>query len=412
MPLLVPTDELTPGMRLYEPLVVNGRIMLQGGKELTSGDIGVLRRRFAGVSIRIGDPVLDSVIEFEDDARDRQVASETQQQVAKSMSEVHRRFSERASLKDVNVSSLQDTVKDLMEYLKGNPVSAALVGKCMDANSYYGTHTGNVFYLSMLLAHKGMHHVIAERKRQTGARDLSHTRAADLVPLGLAAMVMDLGMLPIQHVWKENRPLTEEEAAAVRQHPLTGADALPDSFSPVARITVKTHHENWNGTGYPNQLSRERIHIFARIIRIADAYDAATSERIHQKAKSPARVLWEMTVGPYRRFYDPELLKCFAQLIQPFPIGAKLRLRDGRYAAVVKYNRSNPFDPQVIIAFDANNQPLPKDKLRGPLYLGSHRELRVASVAGEDMSFMYTQGSTEQVPQVSRFNNVLQSTYP
>lgn len=175
-------------------------------------------------------------------------------------------------------------------------------------------------------------------------------------------------------------------------------------------MVVKMHHENFCGTGYPRQIAGHRLHVFARVVRIADAFDAGTSERIYRGAKSSARVLWEMSCGPYRRCYDPRLMQAFGGLIQPFPIGSKLRLEDGRYAAVVRYSHQRPFDPLVVIAFDARNRPLPPEWLEGPLAIGDRSDLRLASLNGEDLSFLYR--SVEADAAAPEMRTPLQAAYP
>lgn len=413
VPLLVFTDELQPGMMMHDPVVSNGRVMLQAGRMLTAADILVIRRRYPGMRVRVHDPVLDSVVEFEDDARERRVADETQQRVARCLTEVRERFANRTAVSQVDCGLLQATVRELMEFLKANPTSAAVVASCLDSRNYLGVHAGNVFYLSMLLAAASMDYLISERLRQMRARDVAPTFAGDLAPLGLAAMVMDLGMQPLQHLTELERPLTDAEREAIRRHPLDGFNLLPDGFSAVARAVVKTHHENMKGTGYPQQLPGDRLHIFSRIVRIADAFDAATSDRVFRAAKSPARVLWEMTIGPMRHFYDAKLAQVFAGLVQPFPIGSKLRLRDGRYAPVVKYNREDPFDPYVIIAFDASNRRLSRAELEGPLRLSSRPDLRLASLAGEDLSYLHSREPVDGDEfEAHRFRTPLQAAYP
>ena len=370
VPLLVYTDELQPGMMMHDPVVSNGRVMLQSGRVLTAADILVIRRRYPGMRVRVHDPVLDSVVDFEDDSRERHVADETQQRVARCLTEVRERFSNRTAVSQVDCGLLQATVRELMEFLKANPTSAAVVANCLDSRHYLGVHAGNVFYLSMLLAAASMDYLISERLRQMRARDVAPTFAGDLTPLGLAAMVMDLGMQPLQHLTELERPLTDAERDAIRRHPLDGFNLLPDGFSAVARAVVKTHHENMAGTGYPQQLPGDRLHIFA-------------------------------------------LVQVFAGLVQPFPIGSKLRLRDGRYAPVVKYNREDPFDPYVIIAFDASNRRLPRAQLEGPLRLSSRPDLRLASLAGEDLSYLHSREPVDGDEfEAHRFRTPLQAAYP
>lgn len=412
MPLLIPVTELEPGMELHEAVVSRGQTMLQRGKHLTRADIDVLRRRFPNLSVRIFDAVLDGALDFEDDGRERRIAQEVQVQVGRTLSELQDRFSDRQSLEQVDMSGLRSTVRELLDYLRTNPVSAALVSSCTDSTTFFGAHAGNVFYLSMLIAFRTLDYVVRERRRQTQARAISSRTVQDLMPLGLGAMVMDVGLLPHHHLLEAREPLTRAESDALRNHPIVGADALPKRFSAVARTIVRTHHENMAGTGYPQGLPASKLHIFARIVRIADAFDAATSDHIYRGSKSPVRVLWEMTSGPYQRFYDPMLLEAFGRIIQPFPIGAKIRMVTGRYGAVVKYNRRDPFRPLVVVAFDENNDPLPRERLRPPAELGSRTDLRAAQVRNEDISFIYMGDPTEKPPTLEHFQHPLQAAYP
>lgn len=398
-------------MKLRNPVMCGGRIMLQSGRELTHADVHILRRRFPDMNVRIEDPLLDSLIEFEDDSRDREVAALVQYTVSRSLCKVHERFSERAYLRGTDLVTLHRAVNELMEYLKANRTTAAVVNECLDPRGHLATHTGNVFYLSMLLASSALDYVAAENKRLTLVRDLPFTRATDLASLGLGAMLMDLGMLPLQHLYNTDYILTNEDRQALHRHPLTGAEALPECLSPVARAVVRTHHENFAGTGYPMRTPGDRIHVFARIVRIADAFDAAISERAYRGAKTAARALWEMTDGPYRRFYDPHLMHVFSRLIQPFPIGAKLRLRDGRFAVVVRYNRGNPFKPTVIVAYDPQERPLPREKLGGLVNLAGRNDVRIASFRGEDLSFVYSNIADDAPPRY-KFIKPLDALYP
>lgn len=413
MPILVQVDELQPGMRLYEPLVSAGRVMLQSGIPLTPSDISALKRRYPGLCVRVGDPILDDVVEFEDDARDRQIAARVQAQIAESMSQVHERFTDRAALKGTDFEAVHSAVNELIAFLRSNPASTALIARCLDKENYLSTHTGNVFYLSMLLGSAVLDYVATERRRQTLARDLRSDFAMDLTPLGLGAMVMDLAMIPLQHLFKQDAPLTEADRAALLEHPSVGADMLPENFPPAARMIVRTHHENFDGSGYPKRVCGEKVHVFTRIVRIADAYDAATSESVYKQAKSAPRALWEMTYGPYRRYFDPALMKAFAGLIQPFPIGSKLKLEDGRHAIVVKYNHRHPFQPVAVVAFDVRNRPIPHRDLEPPVSIGSRPDLKIRLFREEDLSYIYDVHEGSEAARSARdFRTVLDAAYP
>lgn len=413
MPILLHCDELEPGMRLAEPIVHHGRTMLTGGKTITHADVDILRRKYPDLCVRISDPILDNIVEFEDDSHDRNVASTAQRKIVAAMSDVNERFSSRASLPAVNVRALQDTVSDVMNYLQDNPVSAALLSRTLADENYLTEHAGNVFYLSMILGCAVRDYVNTERQRQTACRWVDLKVTMDLLPLGLGAMLCDLGMVPLQHLYTSKAPLTDEDRQSIREHPEAGADMLPTEMSATTRVIVRTHHENMDGTGYPSGQKGDQIHIFSRIVRIADAYDAATALHVYKEAKSPARALWEMSIGPYRRTYDPVLMKVFTRLIQPFPVGAKLRLRDGRFAVVVRYNRQNPFLPTVIVALDPNGDRLPNSRLEGPLCLAERADLRIQAFADEQLSYLFsTAPSDDDAVNRGDFSTLFEAVFP
>ena len=413
MPLLLRCAELQPWMRLHDPIVVRGRTILPAGKELTHADVDSLRVNYPQVPVRVCDSALDDVVEFEDDTHDREVAQNAQQRVLGAMSQVSERFTSRAALNEVNFGSMQESILDVMRYLRDNPVSAALLARSLDPNSYLTEHAANVFYLSMLLGAAVRDCVKSERARRTQRRATAQECSIDLAPLGLGAMFIDLGMYPLQYLFKQEGLLSRTDRLALAEHPQAGVDMLPDSFSPLARMIVRTHHENYNGTGYPDRLTGDATHIFTRIVRIADAFDAATAQHIYKKAKTPARALWEMVVGVQRRYYDPVLMKLFARLIQPFPIGGRLRLQDGRYAVVVKYNRENAFMPTVLVAFDAYGDRLPTRQLGAPFRLDQQFDVRVQSFAGEDLSYLYDKSYFEALAPVrGDFTTMYEAAFP
>ena len=413
MPVSLRCDELQPGMKLHESLLAHGRVLLHAGRDLSQEDIDILRRKYPKVVLRVGDPILDDVVEFEDDSHDREVAQTATGTIVRCMTNVREQFSARASLRDLNVASLHAAVGQVIEYLAANRPTAALLNCCLDSDSYLSEHPGNVFYLSMLLGSAVRDYVVAERDRLTAARALRPDFAMNLTPLGLGAMFIDVGMLPLQELYASSEPVTEEQWTAIWEHPPAGVTLLPDEFSAVGKMMVRTHHENCDGTGYPEGLAGDKLHIFTRVVRIADAYDAATAKHVYKEAKSPAQVLWEMSIGAHHRYYDPVLMKVFARLIQPFPIGAKLRLADGRYAVVVRYNRKNPFLPTIVIAFDKDGNRMPNEKLAGPFDLEQRRDLRVQSFGGEDISFIYRTTPVDiPPPRPAIFTSLFQAAFP
>ena len=413
MPLLIRCEDIQPGMCLSEALQWRGRLLLAAGRTLSRGDIASLRKNYPKLSVRIGDPLLDALVDFEDDSYEREVAQTAQNQVAECMSDVQKRLATHEAIDGPAMKAIYSTISDVIKYLCENPTTIALLDNYMNEDSYLSEHAGNVFYLSMTLGAAARDYVVEERRRQSVSSNPKVLNKASLTQLGLGAMLMDLGMFPLQHLFSSDKPLDAESWKAIREHPLVGAELLPADFPPLAKMMVKMHHENHDGSGYPMGVAGEDLHVFARVVRIADAFDAATAERVYKEARSPIRVLWEMSVGPFQRFYDPRLMSVFSKMIQPFPIGAKVRLTDGRYAVVVRYNRKEPLKPQVIVAFDKHERPLPRAQLYGPHELCPSHSLYVKSFRGDDISFLHDAPVEFTGPsQVGSWPSLYQAAFP
>ena len=172
-------------------------------------------------------------------------------------------------------------------------MSAALISRNGTEQGYLAEHAGNVFYLSMVLGAAVRDYVVRERQRQTSASNLTHAVAMDLLPLGLGAMFLDVAMTPLEHVFVPGYELSDEDRKLIYEHPSAGADMLPESMPSAAKMIVRWHHENFDGSGYPDKRPGSGLHVFVRIARVCDAFDAATSAKFYSGApKSPVRALW------------------------------------------------------------------------------------------------------------------------
>jgi hypothetical protein len=120
-----------------------------------------------------------------------------------------------------------------------------------------------------------------------------------------------------------------------------------------------------------------------------------------------------MSAGPYRKYYDPVLMKVFLSIIQPFPIGAVLKLKDGCGAVVVKYNCKSPFFPTVVVAFDENGGRLPKEKLVGPINVGEENELALRSMGTEDLTYLHDTAEVQtERSEGYAFKDLLETAFP
>ena len=390
MPIMLHVDELKPGLCLAQAIYQGEQRLICGGQKLEQWHIDALRRRFPTLVVRVLDPILDGMAEFEDDTQNVEVATTITSRMSRLMSSVQAKIGARTSLDGSDLTGLQAAIKEVMDYLVAHPVTAAVLMRSGGTTGYLQEHAANVMYLSLLVGNAIRDYVYHERARTTRSRTLAVRYGLNLTPLALGCLFHDLGMLEFEDLLYTDAPLTPEQFQRIRQHPLTGVNLLPKETDAVVKTVVRTHHENMNGTGYPAGLAGDKLHVFSRIIRLADAYDAGTSDRVYRQAKTPARVLWELTCGPNRHLYDPLIARILSGMVQPFPIGAKIRLNCGRYAVVVRHNRRHPFRPTVIIAFDEEGRRLKKKQLEPPFSLVDHEEVRLVEFAGQDLTFLNT----------------------
>jgi len=144
--------------------------------------------------------------------------------------------------------------------------------------------------------------------------------AADEILIGAvqtAALLHDIGKLAIpDRLLHKPGPLTREEYEQVKLHAAIGADMLGgiDFPGPLALI-VRHHHENWDGTGYPDGLSGDHIPFGARLLAIADCYDALTSERPYRKGLPHDRAL-KMIAERRGTSFDPAVCDAFLRVVQ------------------------------------------------------------------------------------------------
>jgi hypothetical protein len=133
--------------------------------------------------------------------------------------------------------------------------------------------------------------------------------------IGWAAMLHDVGKLHVPDaILLKPGPLTADEWAIMRQHPIWGEQILADGDGfALARRIARWHHENFDGAGYPDGLAGTRIPPEARIVRVADAFDARTHTRPYRQARSVELALEELDRWAGRQF-DPDLVALLVEI--------------------------------------------------------------------------------------------------
>lgn len=155
---------------------------------------------------------------------------------------------------------------------------------------------------------------VAEYSRSIAHTDGKPEEACE--EIYFAALLHDVGKIGIPiKILNKNGKLTDEEYALIKQHPVVGSQILGSIHqSPYLSIAARYHHERYDGRGYPEGLKGEEIPEIARIIAVADAYDAMSSNRSYRSA-IPQHIVREELVKGIGTQFDPEFAKAMIQLL-------------------------------------------------------------------------------------------------
>lgn len=178
--------------------------------------------------------------------------------------------------------------------------------------------------------------------------------------LGIGAMLHDMGKTRIPNeILNKPGSLTEEEFNIVKKHTNYGYEMLKKSkvLSTYASYIALTHHERYDGEGYPLGLRGMEIHEFSRIVSIADVYDAITSDRVYRRRVNISDAI-EYLVGMGDHQFDYNIVKVFIDHITTYPPGTCVLLNSGEKAIVVDINKKYPSRPIIRLLTDSEGQML------------------------------------------------------
>ncbi len=144
------------------------------------------------------------------------------------------------------------------------------------------------------------------------AQDLLLT-PQEMEDLQIATLLHDIGKIGLSNRLLRKNGLTQDDCLDIRQHPVKGVHLIEAlAFSPSITSAIRHHHEWWNGSGYPDGLSGEEIPLLARIISLADSYDAMASDRPYRQGLSLKKVEGEIAKNAGIQF-DPNIVSSFSR---------------------------------------------------------------------------------------------------
>jgi HD-GYP domain-containing protein (c-di-GMP phosphodiesterase class II) len=244
--------------------------------------------------------------------------------------------------KDIDLTIVQKTIDPMIDSIMRNDDALSWLVRMKKKDDYIYSHSIASAVWSMVFAkHLGL-------------------SAAELQVLATGMVFMDVGKTKIPtELLIKSAALTPAEMAIMKTHVTHGVAIVSriKSIDPRVIEMVRSHHERYNGTGYPSGLSGGNIPIFARIAGIIDTYDAMTTSRPYAKPRSPYDATRELSKLAGVEF-AAEVVEQFIQAIGVFPVGTLVELNTGEVGMVIAQNRVRRLRPKVLLLLDREKQPV------------------------------------------------------
>ena len=163
------------------------------------------------------------------------------------------------------------------------------------------------------------------------------------------ALIHDIGMLRLSKgITEKKGGLSEAEREQIKSHPLHTSRIVTKELlgSHEVDLIALQHHERWDGQGYPDKLTGTAIDIGARIVSVADAFEAMVSKKSYRNSMVGYQAVKNLLADNARRF-DPAVIMAFTKIMGIYPIGSIVRLNNSSIARVVKVNTEAPLRPVI-----------------------------------------------------------------
>jgi HD-GYP domain-containing protein (c-di-GMP phosphodiesterase class II) len=325
--------DLKPGMVVGRAIFSSeGRVLLHSGMVLTDTYIAGLDR--LGVnSVYIRDEIFGSF------AIQDVISEETRNYTVKMMRDSFTGLEKNHGL---NIRVVKDTVDNIIDELFSNRNLLLNLSDIRTYDDYTFAHSVNVSILSMM-----------------AGITMGYDRM-QLHELGLGALLHDIGKIRISlDILNKPGELTREEFMEIKQHPQYGFDILRcyNDVSLLSSHIAFQHHERWDGQGYPRSLVGKDILEYARVVAVADVYDALLADRPYRPSYSLNQTLTiiKRMSGIY---LDPTCVNALLANVAVYPVGTIVELSTGDIGMVVDVNRVSPARPVVRIVFNSRRKRL------------------------------------------------------
>ncbi len=323
-------NEVRAGMKLVKDVVLeDGRILLLKGftiKPRYLNKLKVYNVPFIYVE--------DDIVELEEISEER-VYEDAFSNIKDIMESI--RYDEK-----VDIEELKETVDDMVQHILNDDMVFMTLTGIRDIDNYTFLHSVDVCIYSVITAK---------------ALNMNNS---DIYELALAAILHDVGKCktPLSILNKPGK-LTTEEFEVMKHHSIKGFEIvgqMPGISERIARVICQ-HHEKWDGSGYPLGLKNYDIELWARIISIADVYDALTANRVYRKRFMPHEAA-EYLMANNESQFDPRILQSFINNIAIYPQDIIVLLNTGEVARVLPAKGMASMRPKVSVITKKDGPPI------------------------------------------------------
>ncbi|PYE48710.1 HD-GYP domain-containing protein [Paenibacillus barcinonensis] len=347
---LITLSEVKPGLKLGSDVqTLRGNVLLQKGKVILPKDVEVLRA------------FMIHQIDIEQDKVGAGSNSSSKGAAASGTTVATEKSGERTgTLVSAPVSTLQDEYEKMVILTK-NAFLSSLAAEL----PVYELRT----QLETLFGHLKQYNVLTFSPRAMKEHDYIYHHAVlsaitsyqlaqwldlpskDWMQVAFAGLFHDIGNNKVDpQILHKPSSLTAEEQEEIRQHTKYGYQILKQAkaINEGARLAALQHHEKVDGSGYPLHLTGTQIHIYAKIVAIADIFHAMTLDRIYRKAQSPYRVLDQIQSEAFGKL-DPSIVNAFVQRSTQIHNGIRVKLSNNQIGEIVFSDRDHPTRPMVSV---------------------------------------------------------------
>ncbi len=245
---------------------------------------------------------------------------------------------------DIDLATIVSTIKNAVDDLNANDILIFLTNRTSNYNYLY-SHSVNGCILAIKM---GM--------------GLGYDKNR-LLDLGVSALLRDVGMADVSSLIKQIRKLTDEEYSKVKRHVVQSAIILDEIKGIEKHIldAIRQHHERLDGNGYPAGLSNGDISESARIIGLADTYEALVHPRSYRDKITPDNAM-KTIANLSGTSFEPYIVKIFIDELSFYPVGCFVRLSTDEIGVVTAVHKGSPTTPMIKVLFNQSGEPVKDDR--------------------------------------------------